>query len=401
MFGKEAHLVMSSLVLAVLVAIDTIFKDSMMRQSIKMSKLLTIWPSVFYYWYWIFAVPIFMAIPVISHVCLFVLKNKSHAILIFLIVATENTVSNLIKLIYHDLRPCFIDNQIAAIKCTCSFGKPSGHSSSSIVLYTTLYYLLVYKNSRFSNKNKIIGFVTTILIILNVGISRIYFGAHFINQVFIGWSLGYLILSCFYYLYEINFFRVIVFSSKAQQSKRNMLINTIIIFFTLIQGFLIIAWYFAKYYFENNPYHPFNKTSCVDKCFKSGGFLSDYCISAAGFYTSVIYLFIGFKLHRGEIASPSLNFYSKCYANIPTSLKRLAVFVIVSSPLIVGFVIAQKKGFYIWIVLNFCALIFAIAFFFVMKPLLTTWNVSFVGDYFEKNEIACYQEMNVEELEIK
>lgn len=399
MLTKESNLILSIAVFLCIVIVDMFFKTTFMSWSIGLTKTMYSWPKILYYWYWIYAGPIFVVIPIIGHLCLFILKDKSHALIIYLIVASENTISNLLKILYHDSRPCFIDEEIAAIKCTCSFGKPSGHSSSSIVMYVTLYYLLVYCNDRLSKRLKSTGLIVTIFILLNVGASRIYFGAHFVNQVFIGWALGYLILSTFYYLHERGTFVTMVFTYQDNIDKRNNILTSIIVIFTILQLLLLLSWYLVRNYFEDNPYHSFNKTSCLDKCFNEKGFLSDICIIAAGFYSSVIYLFVGFRMQKSAISVLNPLYYKMAYIYISTVLKRYTVFVVVGLPLSLGYLFARQKGFLSWLMINFGTLLFALLFILAMKPLLKSMDVLVPGDYFENLIKDTSEEFEFKEME--
>ncbi len=71
------------------------------------------------------------------------------------------------------------------------FSYPSGHTISALLLYGTLMLLVYKKVHGRARKPLIIGFS---LIILLTGLSRIYFGAHYLTDVIASLILGVIIL---------------------------------------------------------------------------------------------------------------------------------------------------------------------------------------------------------------
>lgn len=94
-----------------------------------------------------------------------------------------NTV---LKNIFQRQRPdtLYVDNML--IK---SYSFPSGHAFGAAVLYG-LVAVLAYKYA--PQPWNIWGPIFCGFLILSVGVSRIYLGAHFPSDVFIGWILGIL-----------------------------------------------------------------------------------------------------------------------------------------------------------------------------------------------------------------
>lgn len=100
-------------------------------------------------------------------------KKRAFSIASILIVST--ILNNVIKFIIRRPRPEYIE----VIENTYSF--PSGHMMASTTLYGFLIYLVI--NSQLAKKYKIIISTFLSLIILSVGVSRIYLGAHFASDI--------------------------------------------------------------------------------------------------------------------------------------------------------------------------------------------------------------------------
>jgi len=76
---------------------------------------------------------------------------------------------------------------------------PSGHATMAIALYGFLLYI-IWKHDKHSFKKPFIVFLA-ILIIL-IGISRLYLGVHFISDVLAGYIIGFIWLLISIYLAE-------------------------------------------------------------------------------------------------------------------------------------------------------------------------------------------------------
>ena len=69
---------------------------------------------------------------------------------------------------------------------------PSGHSMNGLVCYGILIYL-IYKTYGKNKKTTIISWILGILIVL-IGLSRVYVGVHFPTDIIGGWSFGAFVL---------------------------------------------------------------------------------------------------------------------------------------------------------------------------------------------------------------
>ena len=126
-------------------------------------------------------------------ICLlsFIINKKSGILLTFntIIITAINLIS---KLIFRRDRPTI--NQLV-FEDTYSF--PSGHTITATVVYGFIIYL-IYK-SNLSKKEKSIYISILILLILLIGLSRIYLGVHYFTDVIGAIALGisYLIIAIY------------------------------------------------------------------------------------------------------------------------------------------------------------------------------------------------------------
>lgn len=135
-------------------------------------------------------------------VCLicFLWIKKKHIELIWLatnFILIAGVTNPLLKLFFMRDRPT-----LPHLVSESSYSFPSGHSTGSMILYGTLIFLLPYL---INNKTVriLLQFILG-LIILSVGISRIYLGVHFPSDVLGGYLLGLTWLCYTYPIYLKN-----------------------------------------------------------------------------------------------------------------------------------------------------------------------------------------------------
>jgi membrane-associated phospholipid phosphatase len=97
--------------------------------------------------------------------------------------------NNCLKLAYHDPRPYWISSQILSYSCSKHYGNPSGHA-----MWTMGISLAVVMDiSRSNPHSKLFAWLSCFIALfigISVGASRLYLGAHSLDQVIYGWLLG-------------------------------------------------------------------------------------------------------------------------------------------------------------------------------------------------------------------
>jgi membrane-associated phospholipid phosphatase len=105
--------------------------------------------------------------------------------IIFLLGATLNL---LLKIAVHDPRPYWVDPQVRLLtEAELSFGVPSGHAQNSVSIWGMA---ATYLRTAWA-------WPIAILLIVLIGLSRMYLGVHYPSDVLAGWILGLIGLGLF------------------------------------------------------------------------------------------------------------------------------------------------------------------------------------------------------------
>jgi hypothetical protein len=92
-----------------------------------------------------------------------------------------SSLNGWLKLLFQHPRPYWLDKRVVALATDPAFGMPSGHSQNAMAMWAYLSRLYQHKKWLF---------LAAIGIIFLTGVSRIYLGIHFADQVLIGWLVG-------------------------------------------------------------------------------------------------------------------------------------------------------------------------------------------------------------------
>lgn len=104
-----------------------------------------------------------------------------------MILLVSNGLNDLFKIAMQGPRPYWVSEKVVGMASETSFGVPSGHSQIAAGVWGTMAAYL----------RKPWAWVLAILVILLIGLSRMYLGVHFPHDVLLGWTLGFLTLWAF------------------------------------------------------------------------------------------------------------------------------------------------------------------------------------------------------------
>jgi undecaprenyl-diphosphatase len=107
------------------------------------------------------------------------------AFLLVVVVAGAQMLNNLLKDVFHRTRPEPVANFLSAQQ----WSFPSGHAMVSAAFYFFLAYLAWRLTAGFGRWLVVIGLL---MLVLLVGISRIYLQAHYLSDVIAGYAAGFL-----------------------------------------------------------------------------------------------------------------------------------------------------------------------------------------------------------------
>ncbi|MEJ8548506.1 phosphatase PAP2 family protein [Brevibacillus borstelensis] len=189
----KKYLIKSILALSVFIFIFTRFADEVMEQELTsfdhavihwiqslISPQLT---AIMKFFTFLGSTAALLALLVTSAVLMIWQKKRWEALFLVLALSGGVVFNQLLKWIFHRQRP----NLHRLIEET-GYSFPSGHSMSSIIFYGMLGMLFFM----FARKRtpKIIITAAAIVLVLSIGISRIYLGVHYPSDVLAGFAAG-------------------------------------------------------------------------------------------------------------------------------------------------------------------------------------------------------------------
>lgn len=93
-------------------------------------------------------------------------------------------VNSVLKILFHSPRPYWYSADVKALSTESSFGMPSGHAQTSVVVWGTI--------AHFIHRQWV--WIIAILLMFFIGFSRVYLGVHFAQDVIVGWIVGAVLL---------------------------------------------------------------------------------------------------------------------------------------------------------------------------------------------------------------
>jgi membrane-associated phospholipid phosphatase len=110
--------------------------------------------------------------------------STAAALRVGLFLMFSEGINDALKVAFHAPRPYWYSTDVKALAAENAFGLPSGHAQHAVVGWTTL---AVWIKRRWV-------WLTVILIIFCISLSRLYLGVHFPTDVLAGWLVGILLV---------------------------------------------------------------------------------------------------------------------------------------------------------------------------------------------------------------
>jgi hypothetical protein len=126
------------------------------------------------------------------------------------------------KIFFTGPRPYWMGTEVKALWGEIYFGIPSGHAQNSVAVWGTMAAFL----------RRRWAWVVAVFLMLMIGLSRTFLGAHFFVDMFAGWLIGALLLWLF----------VRYWDSVAQWAARQTLGRQILYAFLVSFGLIILGW---------------------------------------------------------------------------------------------------------------------------------------------------------------
>jgi len=115
----------------------------------------------------------------------FGLRRQWATVLLWIFTVGIGQLLNIVlKLTFNRARPVFSNAFVNAV----GFSFPSGHAMWSAITYSLLAYILIIHTASLARRILIV--TVCVLIVLLVGLSRIYLGAHYLSDVLAGFAAG-------------------------------------------------------------------------------------------------------------------------------------------------------------------------------------------------------------------
>lgn len=309
---------------------------------------------------------------------LFCLRAKGDALLLFFAYCFAQTFGIVSKMIYQELRPCHFDPLLAARSCICTFGKVS-HStlvvtsvalSSSLLLPATLPTTL-----------RVAGRTFAVFVALNVGLGRVFYGAHGLNQVVLGWFWGLWISAAFALLRAVHAETINGFllrEPRFEGAKRRF-------HFCLFGFFLALniagleSWRRSG---DSQPGMGIVHSACFEACTGTRG-LMDEGLRELGSRNWGLPFALVWAVTDPPRTLPNSFFYLQSVKSATLFAKRTLIFTLTTLPLVAALLLVRfGEGFPTFWACSSLGLLFVLLFFFVAPWLLEHCGADLSGDFF-------------------
>ncbi len=113
--------------------------------------------------------------------------NRSLGIRLVILLSISGAVSDALKILFHTPRPCWVSTDVSAYSSYPSFGFPSTHAQNAVVFFGLIAATL----------RKWWASAACIILIILIGLARVYQAVHFPSDIIGGYCAGLLLLVIF------------------------------------------------------------------------------------------------------------------------------------------------------------------------------------------------------------
>lgn len=182
---------------------------------------------------------------------------------------------DVMKLLYGDPRPFWLNSILFQGSCETSYGNPSGHSLTSFFFLLSLsYYICMLDNFKNNKTYKIIVYCIGIFLSGLIAFSRLALGVHSIDQVLYGSGIGIWLFFIFAYVFKVYDMPLSYYLRFYKEKKYS---NFIMIFLTLLFILPIVLYYLIDVDSDFKKYEMVMKKKCPGKAIHK--FYSHNCMA--------------------------------------------------------------------------------------------------------------------------
>jgi membrane-associated phospholipid phosphatase len=364
-------------------ATDAAHRDVFMKQSIWLSLQMQQLPSWTYAYFWVWTYPAYYFATVFPFIFLFYASNKEKAVLFLLANMCIIMLTETIKVVVHDTRPCFQDQTLAAVGCSCSFGMISGHASICLTFFTLGYRLFYHKSLKCLGRT--LAAVLLVWIVGSIAFSRLYFGAHSWNQVLMGLLTG-LVFTEAVLLFKRPLLEVL--KRMLRKTPGSSWVDAALVWFCFwlfwaCHAVTAVYLFFVLTDFDKPDNTWLLQTSCSQTCYANNTLLTHrHVLSTA---RMAPFAFVPIFLHYGNRPPtvPDSKFSQDQWRSIRLVVARMFVFMLILWPF-GGAYLSAKVSSFLWAVPIswICGVLFSVMFVFSLDRLLVCVKARVDGDYF-------------------
>jgi len=256
--------------------------------------------------------------------------SVSYFLLLFYVISFY--IDNILKLLYQDPRPYFINTNIIPYKTDSDYGNPSGHSLASTVFYLAL--LNFCKNTKFFKNNRHLYYLFSLFVIISLFMlffSRFILGVHAINQLLFGMLIG---LGFYFILFHIM--EVDSYENGSKFFLINMSFSNNIMSFFIYFGLIILSVICYSFFDFDHTYVAFIHNTFPNnpqyKLFENYDFALTLLIFVViGSHSGILYLLYFIKKYYkiDKINYDNLNNFESSMSEINKALRCCLVFLMI------------------------------------------------------------------------